>query len=103
MSGGRRAMTWILKYYRCSECGTRWTDEWSCACNDRCPKCDTETEPFDDEDLSYVIVPRSDGTFAVMFSPDGAEASPDYVPIGVFTSRHDALAHIEAMPGSQEG
>ena len=25
--------------YECSECGTKWTDEWDSMCNDRCPKC----------------------------------------------------------------
>ena len=30
--------------YACS-CGHEWSDEWSCACDDRCPQCDTEIEP----------------------------------------------------------
>lgn len=38
--------------YECSECGTKWTDEWSCMCNDRCPKCSTEIEPYDSVELS---------------------------------------------------
>lgn len=32
-------------HYKCSECGTVWNDPWCGACNDRCPTCDTETEP----------------------------------------------------------
>ena len=24
---------------------TQWTGQWSCACNDRCPSCNAETEP----------------------------------------------------------
>jgi hypothetical protein len=87
-------MAWCLKYYECSGCGTKWTDEWSCACNDRCPNCDTETEPYDDKDLTYVVEPSPAGTFAVMFSPDGAEDSPDYEPIGVFSTRERALAFL---------
>ncbi len=26
-------------HYRCPRCGEEWTDDWSCACNDECPKC----------------------------------------------------------------
>ena len=37
-------------HYRCV-CGHEWTDEWDCTCNDRCPKCDTEIEPYESEEL----------------------------------------------------
>lgn len=30
-----------------SHCGTEWEDTWSCACNDRCPVCNREIEPYD--------------------------------------------------------
>lgn len=43
---------WYEKHYQCSECGTEWTDEWSCTCNDRCPGCNVETEPDSYIDLS---------------------------------------------------
>lgn len=33
-------------------CDTEWADEWSCACNDRCPSCDSEIEPYTSEDLT---------------------------------------------------
>jgi len=33
--------------YECSECGERWEDEWSCPCNDRCPCCNAEIEPYE--------------------------------------------------------
>jgi hypothetical protein len=33
-------------YYQCPYDGTSWTDEWSCACNDRCPACRSEIEPY---------------------------------------------------------
>jgi hypothetical protein len=89
-------MAWYLKFYQCSECGTKWTDEWSCACNDRCPKCRAETEPYDDEDLTCVVQPAASGTFAVMFSPEGAESSPGYEPIGVFDNEADAFALVRA-------
>lgn len=42
-------------FYRCSECGTEWEDEWECACNDRCPKCNAEIEPYKSENLLTVV------------------------------------------------
>ena len=36
--------------FECPNCGTTWTDTWCCACNDRCPYCDTECEPVDSEE-----------------------------------------------------
>lgn len=39
-------MTWFNKYYRCSN-DHEWQDEWNCLCNDRCPECNQETEPYD--------------------------------------------------------
>lgn len=41
---------WFNKYYRCP-CGTEWQDEWDCLCNDRCPTCDTECEPYDHAEI----------------------------------------------------
>lgn len=50
-----------LNHYRCSVCeaalpddepttdSVDWTMEWSCKCNDRCPTCNTETEPYESE------------------------------------------------------
>lgn len=29
---------WLEVTYEC-DCGEVWTDEWSCACDDRCPSC----------------------------------------------------------------
>jgi len=37
-------------FYRCS-CGEEWEDAWSCACNDRCPNCNTEIEPYKSEEV----------------------------------------------------
>lgn len=39
----------FLNYYR--HCDTEWTDAWSCMCNDKCPVCGAEIEPFESEDL----------------------------------------------------
>ncbi|NOV30743.1 hypothetical protein [Methylomonas sp. ZR1] len=36
-----------LNHYRCPYCQTEWEDEWDCACNDRCPHCNKEIEPYE--------------------------------------------------------
>jgi rubrerythrin len=38
-------------YYRCDACDTQWTDTWSCMCDDRCPECDAEHEPYHSDEL----------------------------------------------------
>jgi len=38
-------------YYRCPNDGTEWKDEWSCMCNDRCPECNAEIEPYDSKEV----------------------------------------------------
>jgi hypothetical protein len=43
----------ILNFYKHEGCGTHWADLWSCGCNDECPKCGAEIEP-------YVSLPVSD-------------------------------------------
>lgn len=37
---------WFLNRYRCT-CGEEWENEDDCTCNDRCPKCRNEMEPFE--------------------------------------------------------
>lgn len=32
-------------YYEC-DCGESWSDNWSCTCNDKCPSCNAEIEPW---------------------------------------------------------
>jgi len=39
-----------LNYYKC-ECGEEWEDEWSCTCDDRCPKCNSPMSPYKSEDI----------------------------------------------------
>jgi hypothetical protein len=36
-------------HYR--HCGTEWTQYWSCACNDECPTCGAEIEPYEFEEV----------------------------------------------------
>ncbi len=40
-----------LNHYRCIDCDIVWEDEWNCMCNDRCPKCDAEIEPFKSDEI----------------------------------------------------
>lgn len=49
---------WFEKSYLCPECATQWSDEWSCTCNDRCPKCHLESSPILVRDLSRELVPQ---------------------------------------------
>ncbi len=39
--------TWYLNSYHCDRCDISWDDEWDCMCNDRCPKCNSETDPHE--------------------------------------------------------
>ena len=47
-------------------------------CNDRCPVCDAEIEPYDWDDIS-VIVSKSSDRWIVAVSPPQAEDAPKYV------------------------
>ena len=38
-------------YYQCPTDGTKWHDEWNHLCNDRCPVCDSEIEPYFSQDV----------------------------------------------------
>jgi hypothetical protein len=43
---------WFENSYHCPICDSKWRDEWSCMCNDKCPTCNAEIEPHDSVDLS---------------------------------------------------
>ena len=36
-----------LNQYRCPYCKTEWEDVWDSGCNDRCPDCNKEIEPYE--------------------------------------------------------
>lgn len=83
-------MAWFLKYYRHPECGVAWTDFWSCACNDRCPACDAEIEPYDWDDLSIIAKETANGSgWVVSVSSPDAEQSPEYLD-SYFARKEDA-------------
>jgi hypothetical protein len=33
-------------HYRCDDCDIQWHDCWDSMCNDRCPNCNAEIEPY---------------------------------------------------------
>src|SRR6266705_3598947 len=41
----------FINHYQCPDDGTEWTDRWSCACNDKCPTCNKEIEPYESEEI----------------------------------------------------
>jgi hypothetical protein len=52
--------TLYLNSYRCDHEGRteegqepcEWQDEWSCACNDKCPVCNAEIEPYESTEIT---------------------------------------------------
>ena len=38
-------------HYRCPECIAEWDDAADCTCNDRCPECGDEIEPYRSDEL----------------------------------------------------
>lgn len=43
-------MQYLNKYEHCEQ---EWQDTWSCACNDKCPMCNKEIEPYDSEIVPF--------------------------------------------------
>ena len=83
-------MAWFLNFYRCERCRRRWTDEWSCTCDDDCPHCGARhMTPTRSEDLTEFIE-EENGEFIVIRSPDTAEHDPDYQEVGRFSTRAQA-------------
>ncbi len=44
----------VLNFYKHEECGTHWADLWSCGCNDECPNCGGEIEPYENLPVSDI-------------------------------------------------
>ncbi|NVN87891.1 MAG: hypothetical protein HXX15_17575 [Rhodopseudomonas sp.] len=84
-------MAWFLNHYKCDRCGRRWTDEWSCMCDDECPRCGArDMTPYDSDNLTTVI--EQEGVeFVVLLSPETAEHDPEYREVGRFPTRKQAL------------
>lgn len=71
-------MTWFCNNYDCARCGTSWTDEWSCMCDDDCPYCGVrDMSPVRSDDLTEINVREGD-RIVPYYSPDTAEHEPKY-------------------------
>ncbi len=62
-----------LNQYRCPYCQTEWEDVWDCGCNDRCPDCNKEIEPYE----SALIEGESAETDSPVQEPALANATPE--------------------------
>ncbi|OAH96748.1 hypothetical protein A1353_23945 [Methylomonas methanica] len=62
-----------LNQYRCPYCQTEWEDVWDCGCNDRCPDCNKEIEPYE----SALIDGESVETESPVEEPPLANATPE--------------------------
>lgn len=62
-----------LNQYRCPYCQTEWEDVWDCGCNDRCPDCNKEIEPYE----SALIAGDSAETELPCDGPSLANAMPE--------------------------
>ena len=89
-------MAWFLNFYKCARCKRRWSDEWSCMCDDECPHCGArDMTPHTSEDLTVLIEKEGD-RFVVLWSPETAEDDPEYIELGRFANEQDALAFLSA-------
>jgi predicted nucleic acid-binding Zn-ribbon protein len=90
-------MAWFRNYYTCARCGSEWTDEWSCMCDDDCPHCGARhMSPHDSEDLTE-IVRECHGEFVVLQSPEAAGHSPDYRELQRFPSHVEAETYLARL------
>lgn len=77
-------MAKFLNHYECPRCATSWSDEWSCTCDDRCPKCNLTCSPVDSEDV------EQDADFAPCAACgksthiNDLDAKPEYTLDGLF-------------------
>ena len=88
-------MAWFLNFYRCARCKRRWTDEWSCTCDDECPHCGArDMSPYQKRGPDGAHRSRKALEFVALRSPDTAEHDPDYRELGRFPSRERAEAFL---------
>jgi hypothetical protein len=89
-------MAWFLNFFKCDRCKRRWTDEWSCMCDDECPHCGAQDmTPYKSKELT-TIIEEEGKEFIVFWSPETAEHDPDYRELGRFPSREKALEFLGA-------
>ena len=87
-------MAWFLNFYKCERCKRRWTDEWSCMCDNTCPSCGArDMSPFDSHNLTDIV--EQDGKeFVAIRSSNSAEHDPDYRELGRFPTHEAALEFL---------
>ena len=77
-------MAWFRNHYECARCETQWTDEWSCTCDDDCPRCGARhMSPSRSDDLSEICDWRTNEV-VLLKSADDAEHRPNYEQVAVF-------------------
>jgi len=87
-------MAWFLNHYTCERCYRRWSDEWSCMCDDTCPRCGArDMTPASSEDLT-ILITKEGGKFVILRSPETAEYDPDYCELGRFSTEHQAVEFL---------
>lgn len=62
-----------LNQYRCPYCQTEWEDSWDCGCNDRCPDCNKQIEPYE----ITLIESESAETEFLVDEPASANITPE--------------------------
>ena len=88
-------MAWYRNYYECARCGSKWTDDWSCMCDDDCRRCGARhMTPYKSNDLTEIIEKR-EGEYVVLRSPDNAEHLPDYREIAKFSTHKQAKVYLK--------
>ena len=51
-------MAWFRNFYLCADCDSVWTDEWSCMCDEDCPRCGgRHMSPYRSDDLTEIRDP----------------------------------------------
>ena len=87
-------MAWFRNHYKCDRCGSNWTDEWSCMCDDDCPECGSRHySPYHSDDLTDVVV-RCGRQYLALRSPETAEHFAKYEELGRFKTKKEARAHL---------
>ena len=70
---GRDVAVRYLNQYRCPYCQTEWEDSWDCGCNDRCPDCNKQIEPYE----ITLIESESAETEFLVDEPASANITPE--------------------------
>lgn len=85
-------MSRYLNHYVCNhvnslnegEAGAQWDDVWNCMCNDKCPVCNHEIEPYESDEVDS----NGDILETVSHVPQGWE------PEGGWPSESELYSHL---------